>query len=281
MSKPRKGGINPWVPNQHGAWAMLILPIAAGMFTGLVPSGSYRSAEVWLTFLGICVAWMTGYFCFFAFGLWFKARSAARKKQYFTPMVTYGSTSAAGAVLALCLHPELIFWAIPFSVLVAIALWEIYLKRPRSLASGISTTVASALMYPVMVGVGCSHPDAASPCAISTTVVIALYFVGTIFYVKSIIREKGNQSFYRVSVVYHAIACAVAVVATVPLMLLGMQIVPSIAGLIVLFASLARAITVPPKAQENPQQWTPKKAGLREIPLTLLLGIGSCFTFIL
>lgn len=260
---------------------MLILPIVAGMFTALVPSGSFRSLTAWITVLAIATAWILGYFCFFAFGLWFKARSAARKKQYFTPMATYGALSAAGAVLALVMQPKLAWWAIPFSLLVGVAMWEIYRKRPRSLTSGIATTVASALMYPVMVGVGCFYPDAASPEVISTTIVIALYFVGTIFYVKSIIREKGNQRFYRVSVIYHALALAMTIAATVPYMILGIQFVPAAVGLIVMIASLIRAVVVPPKAQANPQQWTPKIAGMREAPLSLLLGIGSCFTFIL
>ena len=32
----RRRGISPWVPNQHGAWAMLISPAVLGLIAGLV-----------------------------------------------------------------------------------------------------------------------------------------------------------------------------------------------------------------------------------------------------
>ncbi|KAB3520937.1 hypothetical protein GC425_06770 [Corynebacterium sp. zg254] len=278
-------GINPWVPNQHGAWAMLIVPILVGFITGITTSPDLGNPVRWLLWLAIMTAWVLGYFTFFAFGLWFKTSSPARKKTYATPLVTYGAITAVAALSALVIMPSLLWWAIAFLPLVTIALVEIYRRRPRSVASGISTTLASSLLYPVMVSAGGSVPlpqffSDAQPDIWTATAMIALYFTGTIFYVKSIIREKGNARFYRVSMGYHWLALALALVMSAySLTRTGYQWMPAL-GLIVMTLSLARAITVPPQAAANPKKWTPKFAGMKEMPYVLLLTLGCGLTLV-
>ena len=273
-------GVNPWIPNQHGAWAMLILPVVVGLVTAMITSPVGIGFHMMVGMLAIVVAWVMGYFCFFAFGLWFKARSAARKKAYVKPTVVYGGITAVATTVAFVFHPWLVGWVVPFAPLIAIALWELYHSRPRSLASGISTTVASSLMYPVMVSAGAGYFIAFSPGVLTTTLLIGLYFTGTIFYVKTIIREKGNTQFHRVSVIYHVLSL-VALVPIAFLMTFDAYLITGLAGIIVLLTSLARAIVVPRLATKNPQQWTPKLAGIREIPLVLVLGIGCCLTYVI
>lgn len=46
----------------------------------------------------------------------------------------------------------------------------------------------------------------------AATVILSLYFVGTIPYVKTLIRERGEVLWIRVSVGYHALVLVVAVI---------------------------------------------------------------------
>ena len=62
-----------WVPNQHGAWAMLAAPLLVGtMATGP------RWPHLLLT-----AFWFAGYFAFFATTLWLKSR---RRPRYLPPV---------------------------------------------------------------------------------------------------------------------------------------------------------------------------------------------------
>lgn len=260
---------------------MLFLPLLAGAIAGLTSTDHRGDPRMWLLLLSIACAWVLGYFCFFACGLWFKARNAARKASYLRPTLVYGCAAAAAAATALIVDPQLLVWAIFFAPLVAVAMWEVYKNRPRSMASGVSTTVASSLMFPVMISATDSPWVAATPYPVITTIVIALYFIGTVFYIKSIIRKKGNLAFYRNSIIYQSLAFLFVAISSLWMMTyLWFSIVSGVLAIIVMALSLVRAVLVPQWAAKNPQAWTPRKAGLREIPLTLMLGISCCLIFV-
>lgn len=152
--------VSPWVPNQHGAWAMLLLPIIMGMGLGictLVNDSSSAGAVI----MGVArsvvllIAWVVGYFAFFAWGLWVKippprnGRSSERKQKAFVATATYCAITLAASLITVALRPSLLVWAPVFAIVMGVALWELVRKRPRSLLSGIATVVASVLMVPV------------------------------------------------------------------------------------------------------------------------------------
>ncbi len=64
----------------------------------------------------------------------------------------------------------------------------------RALLSGLSTTVGSAMMTVVAYDAGAGT---AWLRAWVLAAVQAAYFAGTVFYVKSLIRERGNAAFLR------------------------------------------------------------------------------------
>lgn len=288
----RAGGVNPWVPNQHGAWAMLVVPIITGWVVAIT-NAAELVARQWVTLVALPVAWFVGYFSFFAAGLWWKARNPQRKASYAKPMVVYGAIAALCVLIAVVARPSLLWWAVAFVPLIAVAVWEVYRNRPRSVASGVSTTLASALMLPVVAtSVDLTpgfHPDMQAlrvhPAWLGmwwATVGMVLYFVGTIFYVKTMIREKNNPQFYRVSVGYHAVALVVSVVAVWALVFLvgstpppgthsSIRLWVSAAVLILMMAAAcARAVVIPRLAHKNPRAWTPKRVGIYEVPLCVL-----------
>ena len=87
QKKPRKKRKNTgWVPDQHGAWVMVTVPLLLGV--GL-------AGPSWIH-LPLAVAWMTGYFAFFALGLWVKARGFSTSPCHFRRCVCRGVDNRRG-----------------------------------------------------------------------------------------------------------------------------------------------------------------------------------------
>lgn len=236
-----------WVPDQHGAWVMVLVPFLVGVL--LAPS--------WLQ-LPLFFAWMSGYFAFFALSLWLKVRSKRRSK-YVRALVTYGLISAVCSVACLVVLPSLLRFAIVFAPLVAIAVWEAYRRRPRSLLSGISTVLASCAMLPVTVFSAGKDPlDFWLP-----TLIMGMYFCGTIPYVKTLIRKKGDAHWHIGSVLYH-VACVLAMG-----VLMWLGYVPWWA--VAVFAVFALRAWWVPHAAGKGKKFSPRDIGIGEMFSTVAL----------
>ena len=251
-------GISPWRPNQHGAWAMLIAPAVAGTLAAVV---AHPAPKHTATIAAILIAWFTGYFAFFAFGLAAKARTPQRRRHYAAPIAVYGPLSLAGMAAALLLQPQLTWWAIAFAPLVGIAVWETLRGRPRSFASGASTTVASALLVPVLYAAARGLTPAQLPAHVYLACLfLALYFTGTIPVVKSMIRERNNPGYVRFSVGFHVAALVVFLAAWAGI---GRLIPAAMAAL--LAVALWRAWWIPHTRTQG-RVWTAKQIGKFESP---------------
>lgn len=211
-----------WVPNQHGAWAMVIVPALAGV---LLSGPSWRHVPL----LGL---WWVGYFAFFATGLWLRSR---RKARYWPPVRAYGLAMVPFAGALVLTSPHLVVWAVPFAPLVATTVWCSMNRRDRTLLNDLVTVVAGGLMTAVAydAGVqgaggvwgtgllagsgwwGTSTAEATASASVDgalvgwawvwlVTALITAYFVGTILYVKTNIRERDSTGYLVASVAYHA-----------------------------------------------------------------------------
>lgn len=245
------------------------------------PSPSWRAA---LTVFAILIAWFFGYFCFFTLSLVAKARTPQRRRSYAKPLYVYGPIAGLAMLGALFLQPALIVWALFFTPLMFIALWETFHGRPRSMASGIATTVASALLIPVitMTSYATSFGGLGSKAWLCF-MFLALYFSGTVPLVKSMVCERKTPGFTQLSVLFHA-GCAGAFAAIVVALLTtqflniftatgfsasGHPIIWQ-AGLMELVLTVAalRAWWIPFTAAHG-RSWTAKRIGMWEIPLVV------------
>lgn len=102
-----------------------------------------------------------------------------------------------------------------FTPLMTIALWETFHGRSRSMASGIATTAASALLVPVitMATYATSFSNIDSRAWLSFAF-LALYFSGTVPLVKTMVRERKTPGFTQFSILFHTV-CAIAFAAIV------------------------------------------------------------------
>lgn len=188
-----------WVPDQHGAWVMVIVPL----LLGIVLTGPR-----WLD-IPLAIAWFCGYFAFFALGLWLKV-PAKRKKTYLPALATYALISALASLVVIIAQPRVLWSALWFAPLVAIAVFEAWKKRPRSVASGFATTLASAGLIPAC---GLLLPAGEAPWRelLVACAVVALYQCGTILFVKTMIRRRGQRAWVWYSICYHVVAAAAVV----------------------------------------------------------------------
>lgn len=189
VAKPRRRAPG-WIPNQHGAWAMLAAPLLVGII-----SGGPTWAHIPLT-----AFWFAGYFAFFATSLWLKSR---RRPRYWPPVRAYGIATAALGLVVLAIQPRLAIWAPVFVLPLGVGLAAAAARHDRDLLAGLTTVVGSCLMTVVAHDAGAGHVDRR---AWELAAVLALYFLGTVFYVKSAIRERGNSGFLALSVGFHLVA---------------------------------------------------------------------------
>jgi hypothetical protein len=228
---------------------MLASPLLVGVLAG---------GPSW-TQLPLAAFWFAGYFAFFATSLWLKAR---RRAKWFPPVRAYGVLSAVLGVVVLVLQPELARWIPVFVLPLGIGLYAAAHRRDRALVAGLATTAGSALMTVVAYDAG---PGTDLARAWLLALVQFLYFAGTVFYVKTVIRERDNVPFRWLSAGYHALAL-VTVAATFGLVQNDGTALPLIIVFVVL---LVRAVLVPPYRP------TPKQVGIAEVAATVAVAATS------
>ncbi|MGV4376555.1 YwiC-like family protein [Trueperella pyogenes] len=194
-----------WIPNYHGAWAMITIPVLLGVLIG---------GFVWqhVLLLGL---WWAGYFAFYAGGLWLRSR---RRPRYLPPVRAYTLVTFVFGVGLLIAAPHLLRWLPLFIPLIATTAWASSHRKDRSLLNDAATVTAAILTLPVAFDLGTHEltPPAASADASLTgwgwvwlvTLIVGWYFLGTIFYVKTNIRERGKPTWYIASVVFHSVGLA-------------------------------------------------------------------------
>lgn len=235
-----------WVPREHGAWAMLVLPLAVGALRG-----GPRWVHLWLL-----IAWLLAYLAFQAMATWLRS---GRKARYRPPVLAYAAaTGVVGGGLLLA-EPQLTRWGVVYAPLLVASLAFSARRNERALANDVVTIAAASLMAVVAYGLahddGAWLPGTATARAWVVAAAVLAYFVGTALYVKTMIRERGNRAMYQWSVGYHAVAA------------LALTPVPAVAAFC--WATTVRAAVVPlrwPRAR-------PVTVGMGELAASLVLGL--------
>lgn len=220
--RPRRKGRAGWIPTYHGAWAMITVPILLGITIG---------GPVWehALLLGL---WWVGYFAFYATGLWLRSR---RRPSYFPPVRAYVLATLPFGVALAVTSPFLLWWIPVFLPLIAVTVWASIHRKDRSILNDAATVSAASLTLPVAYDLGTHHIVTAStpqswdlplpgPLLHSTvtlpgtsadasltgwawiwlvTLIVSWYFLGTVFYVKTNIRERGKVVWYIASILFH------------------------------------------------------------------------------
>jgi hypothetical protein len=231
----RRRTVRQYVPPQHGAWAMLLLPYLAGLL-----AAGFRLPDVPL--LG---AWAAGYLLSY-FVL--QAIKSRRPRRYRSPLSWYAPITAALALPVIVACPRVLVFAPAYAVLLAVNAWYAYRRRERALVNDLASVVQSCLIVFVVSTI------AGQPLTRAWTpfLIVLLYFTGTVLYVKTMIRERGSRVYRQASVGFHAVALLVA-----PFL--------SWFAAAVFALLLARAWLLPRR------RLTPKQVGIAEIVASVLV----------
>ncbi len=238
-------------------------------------------------FIHLCLIalWWIGYFCFFATTVWLRS---GRKPSLFPPVRTYGAALVLPAIGLACFAPYLAWWLILFLPIIVVTVWETMHRRERSFLNDMATIVAASLMLPVAYDSGttgiCFEPFgggglwgsgylADQSCHVvsrslwqSTWLVTLLvwgYFIGTVFYVKTNIRERQSNNYLIASVVFHALFTLLA------FRISEYHIVPLVHAWVWLLLTF-RSLAVPLYGRYR-HRLSVKKIGIGEIIFSLLV----------
>jgi len=218
-----------FLPPQHGAWAMLAVPYLAGLL-----AAGYRWADA-----ALAGAWLAGYLLSYYL---FQSVKSRRPGRYRAQLLLYAAVAAPLAALVVAARPQVLWYAPGYAALLAVNAWYAARRRERALLNDVASVLQSCLVVLVVATIA----GTVTAAALVAFLLCLAYFLGTVFYVKTMIRERGNPRYRRWSAWYHVAALGV-VAATGP-------------WAAALFAwLLARAVVLPGRGL------APKRVGLIEM----------------
>lgn len=186
-----------WMPRQHGAWAMLLLPILIGV-------AASRPGAWQLVLAG---AALTAYLASATMQAWARAR---RPPAYRPPMIVYGLAFAVlGTILVVAFPPLLLVLVVvlPTSIVVFQG------ARPgtrRDLANSLAQVAQALVLVPAAAYVS---GEFQAERILAYALVAAGYLVGSVLVVRSVLRERGNTGFAMLSLGFHLGLIALAAAA--------------------------------------------------------------------
>jgi len=177
---------------------MLAVPLLLGI--------AATSASVW--HLPLAVAAVAGYLAAATAQAWLRAR---RRTDFVPSLAVYGGIFAVTGLVLVAAFPALLLSAVVVLPAGALVVGGARPGTPRDLVNSLAQTAIALVLVPAA-----GHLSGAwdATAIIVATAVAAGYLVGTVFVVRSVIRERGNRAFAGLSVGFH-LACALAAAATI------------------------------------------------------------------
>lgn len=169
---------------------MLLLPYLAGLQFGL----DWLHAPLLVVWLA---GWLASYYALLAV-------KTLRFRRYWRQMLAYGVVSAVAALPLFVARPQLLWFAPAFAVLLAVNAVAARVGQERASVNGIaSVTMASlmAMIVPATAGLDWR-------LGIGVAIACWLYLAGSVFYVKTMIRERGSRPHRVMSAAFHVGALA-------------------------------------------------------------------------
>jgi len=182
---------------------MLLVPFLVALLTAGVD---------WLQ-VPLLIAWLAGYLLSYYALLALKTRRPARVRPQ---LRLYAAITVPAALVVVILRPEVLWFAPAYAALLVVNAWYAWNHSDRALTNDLVSVVQGCLMVPVAATVAGVSPVA----VLEPFVVVLLYFIGTVLFVKTMIRERGDERFLRGSIGFHAAAAVLAGIIFWPLAIL-------------------------------------------------------------
>jgi hypothetical protein len=250
------------VPPQHGAWAFLGLPLVVGI-----------AVASWTpVLLALAAAWITAYpLSYFVLALAKDSTSRhPHPERWARPLVVWGIITVPLLLALVLLRPWLVWPGLVYTAGFLVNVAFARRRDDRALVNDIVFIAECTLVVPLAWAIGSTGRTWALPDFASApkstwilTIAVALLLTGSTLHVKSLIRERANPAFARVSRSFAVASLVVAVG------LAAMWGLPSGLFLVLPFAWMAgRSFIVNGSS-------APSRIGMIELVGFLLLGLPA------
>ncbi|EEM03270.1 hypothetical protein bmyco0003_44410 [Bacillus pseudomycoides] len=184
------------IPKQHGAWGMLLIPFILGVLIG---KGTWYHIPLFF-------AWLFVYLATYPLLMYVKQ---PRKKYYLYYFFLYFSVACVFAIVALIYEWRILLFSIVMLPCFFINIYYSRQKNERALLNDIFAIILFCIGGIISYYFTMKTVDEKA-CVI--VVISFLYFMGSTFYVKSMIREKKNPTYRLVSWGYHSLLVIITLI---------------------------------------------------------------------
>lgn len=183
-----------WLPHQHGAWAMLAVPFLLGVAAST--PGAWQ--------LVLAAASVLGYLASATGQAWLRAR---RRAPFTLPLAVYGAGFGVLGVALLLAFPPLLATVVVLGPTAALVVAGAKPGTRRDLVNSLAQAAQAVVLVPSAAWV--SGAFNATSVAVATGVA-AVYLLGTVLVVRSVLRERDSTAFATVSTGFHVLLVAPA-----------------------------------------------------------------------
>lgn len=189
------------IPHEHGGWAMVSVPFIFGMMAG---------HPQWMH-LPLFLAWLFLYMASYPFLQAFKKR--ANRQHLIKWGIVYSSLALICVAFPLYRNPELLYFAIPLVGLLLVNIWHVKRKSEREIVNDLCAILIFSLGGAAAYLIGGGYWDR---MMLLVVLFNFLYFTGTVFFVKSVFRKRGNPSWSLAARFYHVLLLIVPWIVGLP-----------------------------------------------------------------
>lgn len=198
---PVRRVLRRWIPQQHGAWAMLIVPFVAGALLGGVTGWQGLLFLAWL--LAYCSAYHVQEYV----RLRRLSRNPRAAHRHRGPALGFGAAFIITAGTLVVAQPWLLLAAAAVLPFFAVNLRYAYRNDARAVLNDLAAVIPACAMLVVSYRLGAGRIDSAAWLAAGACL---LYFAGCVLYVKTMIRERRSHGYRAASRGYHGVALVAA-----------------------------------------------------------------------
>ena len=185
------------ISNQHGAIVMALMPFLYGMLL---------STPIW-QHLFLLLAWFALYLMTYPFLNLFKGKNLELYKKW---SLIYCSASLLFSLPALWYNWHIIYFVLAMIPLSLISVYYTKQKNERALLNDITGIIIFAIAGMAAYYFNESRFDHR---ILQVALYPSLFFLGTTFYVKSVLRERKNPRYLQISILFH-ILCVLCFIGT-------------------------------------------------------------------
>ncbi|MBM4764227.1 YwiC-like family protein [Bacillus sp. B15-48] len=178
-----------FLPKQHGAWAMLIIPFWLGA----------AATEIVWQHIPFFFGWILLYLATYPMLLLFKGKNISFYRKW---TIIYLIPALLLLMVPLFTTPSIIYFGLAMIPFFIINVYFSSKNNDRALLNDVSAIITFSI-----AGLASSYLANAgiNPEAMLVFVVSILFFIGSTFYVKTMVREKKNIRYKYISWTYHLV----------------------------------------------------------------------------